>query len=263
MMHLVFADKGYPAAVTKSIFLAGPSPRSRAQIDWRPQALAHLVRAGFDGTVFIPAPEDTFYGRGAPEKWSYDQQIVWECRSRQMADLIVFWVPRDIAGGMPAFTTNIEFGEDLSSGKILYGRPDNAEKCRYLDERFRGQPHPIFTDLGQLLDKAISLLGAGATRINGEVNVPLFIWDSDQFQSWYKSLLTAGNRLDGCRVLHSVQLPDGLFCYTIGVCIWIAAEGRHKSNEIVFARRDISAVLAYYKDKDDTHVLLARDVFRT
>ncbi len=34
---------------------------------------------------------------------------------------------------MPAFTTNVEFGLYLNSGKIVYGRPDNAPKNRYLD----------------------------------------------------------------------------------------------------------------------------------
>ena len=34
---------------------------------------------------------------------------------------------------MPAFTTNVEFGYWLHSGKVLYGRPDNARKIKYLD----------------------------------------------------------------------------------------------------------------------------------
>ena len=34
---------------------------------------------------------------------------------------------------MPAFTTNVEFGRYIGSGRVVYGRPDNAEKCRYLD----------------------------------------------------------------------------------------------------------------------------------
>lgn len=35
---------------------------------------------------------------------------------------------------IPTFITNIEFGEDLYSGKIMYVRPNSAEKCRYLDQ---------------------------------------------------------------------------------------------------------------------------------
>jgi len=53
---------------------------------------------------------------------------------------VMFWVPRDIDGGMPAFTTNVEFGwlsrmsyEERNPMRMFYGRPDNAEKCKYLD----------------------------------------------------------------------------------------------------------------------------------
>ena len=34
---------------------------------------------------------------------------------------------------MPAFTTNVEFGYYIHTGKILYGRPDNSKKNKYLD----------------------------------------------------------------------------------------------------------------------------------
>ena len=34
---------------------------------------------------------------------------------------------------MPAFTTNVEFGYWLHTGKVLYGRPDSAKKIKYLD----------------------------------------------------------------------------------------------------------------------------------
>lgn len=36
---------------------------------------------------------------------------------------------------MPAFTTNVEFGYWISknSEKVIYGRPDESEKNRYLD----------------------------------------------------------------------------------------------------------------------------------
>jgi hypothetical protein len=34
---------------------------------------------------------------------------------------------------MPAFTTNVEFGYWLHTGKIIYGRPKEAKKTKYLD----------------------------------------------------------------------------------------------------------------------------------
>jgi hypothetical protein len=44
----------------------------------------------------------------------------------------VFWIPRDLVW-LPGFTTNVEFGRYIGSGKCVYGRPDSAPKNRYLD----------------------------------------------------------------------------------------------------------------------------------
>ncbi|CAF1639066.1 unnamed protein product, partial [Didymodactylos carnosus] len=203
-MQLIFADQTIPRCLQKSLFLAGPSPREKDVHDWRRDALEFLQQAQYDDlTVFIPVPKERFYLKHENDpSWTYDNQIEWECRCRQIADAIVFWIPRDIQGGMPAYTTNIEFGEDLHSGKIFYGRPDNAEKCRYLDKRFEEIKQPVFTTLKSLLKYAVEQLGNGAYRENGEVFVPFFIWNSLQFQSWYTNLKQAGNRLDEAKLVH-------------------------------------------------------------
>lgn len=38
----------------KSIFLAGPTPRTREFLGWRPQAIEILKNLGFDGAVYSP-----------------------------------------------------------------------------------------------------------------------------------------------------------------------------------------------------------------
>ena len=79
--------------------------------DWRHTALDILNFNNFDGTVFIPIPRNKFYGAAKDEdSWTYDNQIEWECKARDIADIIVFWVARDIKNKMPGFTTNVEFG---------------------------------------------------------------------------------------------------------------------------------------------------------
>ncbi|UJR10967.1 hypothetical protein I4U23_015152 [Adineta vaga] len=261
-MQLIFADYPVPFEITKSLFLAGPSPRDIHSLDWRHEALHCL--STFDGTVFIPIPEHQFHAKNRDERvnaasWTYDNQIAWECECRHVADLIVFWIPRDVKGGMPGFTTNIEFGEDLHSGKIVYGRPDNAEKCRYLDKRMEELQLPIFTSLTDTLQHATTLLGDGAHRKHGEVYVPLFIWKTHQFQSWYSNLKLAGNRLEKAKVLHHVELKPSkhVFSYILWVKIWIEEENRYKENEFVFARRDISTVVAYYRADDDNDIKIA------
>lgn len=57
---------------------------------------------------------------------------------------------------MPAFTTNVEFGYWLHTGKVLFGRPDNAEKIKYLDWLYEldYQLKP-FNDLETLLEFAV------------------------------------------------------------------------------------------------------------
>lgn len=53
---------------------------------------------------------------------------------------------------MPAFTTNVEFGYWLHTGKVLYGRPDNARKIKYLDWLYKIDTNEEpFNTLEQLL----------------------------------------------------------------------------------------------------------------
>jgi 8-oxo-dGTP pyrophosphatase MutT (NUDIX family) len=257
-MQLVFSDHILPFAVTKSIFLAGPSPRKAGTgddcYDWRHEAVAHLKAAKYDGTVFIPAPSAVFHGRAYADDVSYDNQIAWEKQARSMADQLVFWVPRVIDRtrkdlGLPGMTTNVEFGEDQSSGKLVYGRPADAPKCRYLDECANARGVAVHDTLEATLDTAMVALGAGAARAGGEAQVPLFIWRTPQFQTWYANLKAAGNVLHGAKVLFNATVGAGMvFSYVLAVRIWVTAENRFKSNEMVFARRDIGVVLAYHED---------------
>ncbi len=73
---------------------------------------------------------------------NYDSQITWEQKYLKAADLLVFWVPRELTH-MPAFTTNIEFGMYIMSDKdLIYGRPADSPKNKYLDfsyEKYRNK----------------------------------------------------------------------------------------------------------------------------
>ena len=57
---------------------------------------------------------------------------MWEREALINATVILFWVPRKLPD-MSAFTTNVEFGYWLHSGKVVYGRPNDASKIKYLD----------------------------------------------------------------------------------------------------------------------------------
>lgn len=110
-----------------SIFLAGPSPRHGQEDCWRPEALKILEDFNYFETVIIPVPEDT-------SKWSenYEDQIEWEKYYLDNCDIILFWIPRDLKD-FPGFTTNVEFGMYLNSGKIVLGYPPNTPNIKYLD----------------------------------------------------------------------------------------------------------------------------------
>lgn len=259
-MQIYYSDSPIPKTLTKSLFLAGPSPRDKETFDWKLEAVKILEEMNFDGDVFIPVPKLKFAGGDESESWTYIEQVAWECECRHIADMIVFWVPRDIKGKMPGFTTNVEFGEDLSSGKYIYGRPDTADKCSYLDDRNKFLDNTLYTTLKDLLEATIKKLGKGAVRHNGEIHIPLFIWQEIEFQDWYTNVKLAGNKLIDAKVLNQVSLPNKkLFAYTLKVNIWVETEKRNKSNEFVFFRKSISSILAYYKDEKDTHLVLVKE----
>lgn len=131
-----------------SIFLAGPTPRSVDIKSWRPKAIQILERMDYKGLVWYP---ERF-------KWdnvNYLDQVKWEKWGLNACKRIVFWVPRSIPD-MPALTTNIEFGRYVDSGRAIYGRPDEAVKCNYLDWMYydvTGNGH--INNLETLLEEAI------------------------------------------------------------------------------------------------------------
>jgi len=137
----------------KSIFLAGPTPRSTDVETWRNEAIQILESLNFDGIVYIPERE--FDDR----TFDYDNQVLWEREALYNSDIIVFWVPRFLPK-MPGFTTNVEFGYWLAkdSTKTLYGRPDDSEKNRYLDWLYQVETNkkPI-NNLEEILKEAINM----------------------------------------------------------------------------------------------------------
>ena len=119
---------------TNSIFLAGPTHRVKEGdtapvYRWRKEAVNFLEERGFKGVVYIPEwVEDK-----KPENWTYSRQVDWERKAMSMSKVILFWIPR--SEDLPGFTTNIEFGEWLNSGKIVIGAPPNTPNIRYIVER--------------------------------------------------------------------------------------------------------------------------------
>lgn len=262
-MEVVYAGEEMPKKFTKSIFLAGPTPRNKKEVEsWRPDALQILEDKGFDGVVFVPEPRNRVF------KHSYDDQVEWEEKYLNVADCIVFWVPRDIepdSKGYPkmaAFTTNVEFGTWQSSGKIVFGAPPEATKNGYLKYYAEKYNVPVSETLVNTIDDAMEMLGEGAERSGGERYVPLFIWNLDSFQNWYKAQTEAGNRLEEARLLFNFRprYKSFVFFWILHTKIYVSAEDRIKDNEFVCARTDTSSVLLYHNPLSSSGSLQEHEV---
>jgi hypothetical protein len=146
-MKVIYAQQ----PIEKSIFLVGPTPRSREVATWRPEAL-HLLEHDlkFTGTVFVPETE------GFIPNSNYDNQVHWEWEGLNAATVVACWVPRDLKD-MPAFTTNVEFGLMVASGKVVLGFPQGAPKMRYLNKLAKRYNAPSFETLRDTLAEAVRM----------------------------------------------------------------------------------------------------------
>jgi len=256
-MQIVYSVEDAPQKFTKSIFLAGPSPRDASHYNWRPDAIKELEKIGYDGVVFIPLPRNGEWTK------DYDAQVDWEYKHLNMADIVAFWVPRDLKN-MPAFTTNVEFGMFYESGKVVLGHPDGAPGMRYIVHHAKQEEIPVYTDLGETMKEAVRRTNDGEMRTAGERMVPLHIWKLPYFKAWHEAQKQAGNRLENARLLWSFRIGKKkqiTFAYALYVDVYIAAENRNKTNEFIIMRPDISAVVAYFKHPDplDTEIVLVRE----
>ncbi|OGY92805.1 MAG: hypothetical protein A3B31_02870 [Candidatus Komeilibacteria bacterium RIFCSPLOWO2_01_FULL_53_11] len=256
-MHIVYAPEEPPSSWTKSLFLAGPTPRDKSVPSWRPEALRLLEEASYDGVVFVPE------NRGGTVKVDYTGEVEWEELCLNLADVVLFWVPREMKT-MPALTTNIEWGVWHDSGKAVLGAPPDAKHVRYLRYYAEKMHIPTAETLPETIGLALTVLGDGAMRLGGEREVPLSIWRTKHFQDWYRMVIRAGNRLDSARVkwvFHVGSDKEMAFLFALQVSIYIAAEQRHKSNEVIISRPDVSAILLYLPQLPigQTKLLLVRE----
>lgn len=261
-MKVIYALQPFPKSFRKAIFLVGPTPRidkvtgKPTAPSWRPEALRILAKRGYDGVVFVPETQDKVW------KHEYDDQIRWETEGLHLADRIVCWVPRDLKT-MPAFTTNHEHGAWYRSGKTVLGAPPSAPKMRYLQALGAEVGEPQAETLEATIDLALADIGEGAFRNGGETQVPIDVWRTPSFQAWYRAQLAVGNRLDGARVEWTFRVGprrQTLFVWALHVDVFVANEGRNKSNEVVLGRPDISSVVLHGPQKGlDTDIVLVRE----
>lgn len=156
LKNLTLVYAGDPLPQGPSVFLAGPTPRSEDVPSWRPDAIRELgAQWGGSGRLAVVIPEPS----GRP--WPYhDNQAEWETVGREGAAAILFWIPRDLRT-LPGFTTNVEFGMDVTTGRAVLGCPPdcpNPERNRYLIWLARRHGVPVTSTLPATVAAALALI---------------------------------------------------------------------------------------------------------
>lgn len=267
-MQLIFSSDNLPTLVTTSIFLSGPSPRNADSNTWRHTAIQYLSSINYNGIVFIPIPRNKFYATSEEADWNYDNQIDWEVNARRMCDVEVFWIPRKRPDTL-GLTTNVEFGESLPHGKVVYGRPDDADNIRYLDARFTSNLNSRqlhinpFNSLSKTLDCAVNYINSMTQniRVGYDSTIPLHIWNHIPFQNWLNSQKSMGNDVVEVIPTMSFFIGKTLFSMVAKVKVWVLREQRFKDNEFIVTRFNMSSVCVYAKHpiSNEIHVLLVSE----
>ncbi|MFF9733689.1 NUDIX domain-containing protein [Streptomyces albidoflavus] len=156
-LTVVYARESLPAS-GPSVFLAGPTPRAGGDVpSWRPAAIEELAaRWTGEQSLTVLTPES----RGGIRAKHYDDQVGWETEARASADAILFWIPRDLET-LPGFTTNVEFGLDIATGKVVLGCPSNCpnpERNRYLIWVAEQHGAPVRDKLADTVDAALDIV---------------------------------------------------------------------------------------------------------
>ena len=152
MIRVVWAREPIPEG--PSVFLAGPTPRLGGPVlSWRPAAV-DAISEQWTGSLTVLTPES----RGGVRAEHYDDQFEWETAARAAATVVLFWIPRDLAA-MPGFTTNVEFGHDVTTGRAVLGCPPgcaNPERNRYLIALARRYGVPVCETLDDTVRTALA-----------------------------------------------------------------------------------------------------------
>lgn len=256
---LVYAGESPPDEYQASIFLCGPTPRTADVSSWRPDAIDDITsrwNGGGDLVVFVPEPRN---GTRWPD---YDTNRTWELFWGDRADVDLFWIPR--RPGMEGRTTNDEFGRWKDSGRVVLGTPPDAHKVRYQRDYAVEHHIPLTDTLADTVRNALQYIGDGAHRAGGHRHVPLLLWRTPSFRAWLAAQEKAGNELRSGRLEWTFRVGprrDIVFFWAFHAAVWVRAEDRLKSNEIVLSRPDTSAVVAYRRAPDlaDSDVVLVRE----
>jgi len=153
MIKTIYYNDGIKKVDGLSIFLAGPTPRTRAVKSWRPDFIHQLESKDINKDLTIIIPEFKVYDPNNFKNRSYETNVEWEEYYLFASTFIIFWIPRNMIT-MPALTTNVEFGMWICKqpGKLILGSPEDAVKNRYLEYYARKNAVPVYKTMDELIN---------------------------------------------------------------------------------------------------------------
>jgi len=158
-MQIIHAHEPIPSNLP-CLFLAGPTPRAQEVCSWRPKVVALLEARGLTDDFSLVLPEfRTATINETLEHEEHYRQVQWEWSALGQANVILFWVPRDLET-LPGFTTNVEFGYWAAKApeKVVLGFPVGAPKMEYLETLAKAHSIPVSSSLGETVENALNLL---------------------------------------------------------------------------------------------------------
>jgi ADP-ribose pyrophosphatase YjhB (NUDIX family) len=240
------------------IFIGGSmSGAGSSARPWQDEAIALLQeRWTIDGRLVVLVSESGSRIRDVDG----DELIDWHEHAFDVADVMIFWWPDDTDPRL--MSTSLAAWND--SHRVVHGTPSGTSLSRYL-VTYAGS-HAISTadTLDGLVSAALEKIGSGARRAGGERDVPLTVWRTDSFQRWYSAQAAAGNTLLSARQVWTFSAGPGQaspLYWALHVRIYVRAEERVKSNEVVISRPDVSVMALYQRGAtiDNTIIVLVRE----
>jgi len=202
---------------------------------------SHLEGLTVNALVFLPSADAN---SNDPSKL-----LAWEESAIAVSDIILFWLPGSSTDAEIAYCS-VCFGKWASSGKVVYGG-DSSPNMLFgsLDSLAAREMVTKHSSIDECIADFVRKTQNGVARKDGECFVPLHVYNHVAFSKWYEGMKKVGNRLDGANFEWAFRVgPNKAFTlfWVLHVNIWVKAENRHKSNEIVLGRSDIKCIFPYY-----------------
>jgi len=243
---VVYLGEALPPAFGASVFLAGSTG-----LAWREELFALLSQAAFDGVVFVPEPRQG----AAPSDAARHE--AWRAEALTITDVLVLHATEGSIG--PGALSL--WADWLRTGRMIVCGSHGEGLSRQSAQRL------LFADtLADVAALILKFLRPGAVRRAGERTVPLSLWRSPSFQSWYRALSRAGHFLEEVDVEwthRSRGMGRPPFLWAMRPRVRVRGERRQLSGEVVIGRADVSVAVLYHRQAGseplDTQVVLVRE----